>query len=169
MSRRRIVAVIGNGAAPAAHARIAEELGRRIVEHGFRVVSGGLGGVMEAASRGAHSAAAYREGDVIGILPGGDADRANAHVDIAIPTNMGFARNVLVVATADAVIAVGGGSGTLTEMAMAWQLGKLVVGIDVDGWSARLAGTALDDKRGDTVLAARDAAHAVELVAARLT
>lgn len=168
MPRRRIIAVIGNGAATAEHARIAEELGRRLVDAGFRLVSGGLGGVMEAASRGAHAAASYREGDVIGILPGADADRANAYVDIAIPTNMGYARNVLVVASADAVVAVGGGSGTLTEMAMAWQLGKIVVGVDADGWSARLAGTALDDKRPDTVLAARDAAEAVALVAARL-
>lgn len=166
--RRPVIAVIGNGAASAEHVRVAAELGRLVVERGWRIVSGGLGGVMEAASRGAHEAASYREGDVIGILPGGDASRANAYVDIAIPTNMGYARNVLVVASADAVVAVGGGSGTLTEMAMAWQLGKVVIGIAVDGWSARLAGTALDDKRADTVLAARDAAEAVALLDARL-
>ncbi len=166
--RRPVVAVIGNGTAQARALEVAEEVGRLIVEHGYRLVSGGLGGVMEAASRGAHSAAAYREGDVIGMLPGGLAAAANPYVDIAIPTNMGYARNVLVVGMADAVIAIGGGSGTLSEMAMAWQLGRVLVGLEVDGWSAKLAGSAIDDKRPDAVLRAGSAAEAVELVAARL-
>ena len=123
---------------------------------------------MEAASRGAHQAAGYREGDVVGIVPGAEADGANAHVDIVIITNLGYARNVLVVATADAVIAVGGGSGTLSEMALAWQLGRPVVGLAVPGWSSRLAGEALDDKRPGTVLAADSPRAAIEAVRAAL-
>ncbi len=167
-ARRPVVAVIGNNAAGAHALEVAEEVGRLIVERGFRMVSGGLGGVMEAASRGAHRADGYREGDVIGVLPGGLAAAANPHVDIAIPTNMGYARNVLVVTMADAVIAVGGGSGTLSEIAMAWQLGRVLVGLEVDGWSAKLAGSALDDKRPDAILRAKSAAQAVELIAAKL-
>lgn len=167
-ARRPIVAVIGNNAAGAHAIEVAEEVGRLVVERGYRLVSGGLGGVMEAASRGAHRAAGYREGDVIGVLPGGVAAAANPYVDIAIPTNMGYARNVLVVTMADAVIAVGGGSGTLSEMAMAWQLGRVLVGLEVDGWSAKLAGSALDDKRPDAILGAKSAAQAVDLVAEQL-
>jgi uncharacterized protein (TIGR00725 family) len=160
--RRPVVAVIGNNRASERALAIAEELGTLIVEHGWRLVTGGLSGVMEAASRGAHGSRRYREGDVIGILPGGEASAANQWVDIAVPTSMGYARNVLVVSMADAVVAVGGGAGTLTEMAMAWQLGKLVIGVDVEGWSGRLAGQAIDENRPDRVLSARDAAHAVE-------
>lgn len=166
-SRRRIIAVIGNGRATPRAAAVAEELGRLIVENGWRVLTGGLGGVMEAASHGARLAKNYREGDTVGILPGGDASKANPHVDIAVPSNLGYARNVLIVTMADAVVAVGGGAGTLTEMAMAWQLGKIVVGLDVEGWSKKLGGQPIDDQRDDVVLAADSAAAAVaELKAA---
>jgi uncharacterized protein (TIGR00725 family) len=160
-SRRRIIAVIGNGRATPRAAAVAEELGRLIVESGWRVLSGGLGGVMEAASRGGRLAKNYREGDIIGILPGGDASKANAYVDIVVPSNLGYARNVLIVTMADAVVAVGGGAGTLTEIAMAWQLGRIVVGLDVEGWSAKLSGKSVDDQRPDVVIAAATPAEAV--------
>ncbi|MBK9000736.1 MAG: TIGR00725 family protein [Myxococcales bacterium] len=167
--RRRVVAVIGNGAAPPEICAIAEELGERLVERGYRLVTGGLGGVMAAASRGARRASSYREGDVLGILPGSDPSEANPHVDVAIPSGLGIARNALVVQSADAVIAVGGGSGTLSEMAMAWQLGKLVVGVAAPGWSERLAGSPIDERRDDTVERAASAEEAVEIVARRLS
>jgi uncharacterized protein (TIGR00725 family) len=123
---------------------------------------------MEAASRGAHQSAAYREGDVVGILPGGDAAAANSAVDIAVPTNLGFARNVLVVQMADAVIAVAGGAGTLSEMAMAWQLGRVVVALDVGGWSSKLAGERIDDKHAREVIPARTPSEAVTAVRQQL-
>jgi uncharacterized protein (TIGR00725 family) len=168
-SRRPVVAVIGNAEATAEALRIAEELGRRVVEHGWRLITGGLGGVMEAASRGAHQAAGYREGDVVGILPVIDPSLANPFVDIVIPTGMGHARNLLVVATADAVVAIGGGAGTLAEMAFAWQLGRPLVGLLVEGHSLRFAGQALDEKRSDAVWPAPDAARAVARLAELLT
>ena len=133
-TRRRVVAVIGDGSAAPPLRALAREIGRLLVERGFRVVTGGLGGVMEAASEGARSAVAYREGDVIGILPGAEAEQANPFVDVVIPSGLGIARNALVVSTADAVVAVGGGSGTLSEIAMAWQLGKPVIALAVGGW-----------------------------------
>jgi uncharacterized protein (TIGR00725 family) len=117
---RPIVAVVGNNDASPEVLAVAEALGCGLVERGFRLATGGLGGVMEAASRGAHSAAGYREGDVIGVLPSGDRTTANRWVDIAIATNLGYARNVLLVTMAEAVVAIGGGAGTLTEIAMAW-------------------------------------------------
>jgi len=74
----------------------------------------------------------------------------------------------LIVTMADAVVAVGGGAGTLTEMAMAWQLGRIVVGLDVDGWSKKLGGSPIDDQRGDVVIAASSPADAVNALKAAL-
>ena len=103
---------------------------------------------------------------MIGILPGLDATDANPFVDIALPTGLGLARNVLVVASADAVIAIGGRSGTLSEIALAWQLGRPVIAIDGHGgWAAELAGRAVDDRRTDTVRAVSSVAEAVRAVA----
>jgi uncharacterized protein (TIGR00725 family) len=99
---------------------------------GAVVVSGGLGGVMEAACRGAKEAGAT----TLGILPGLDRAEANPYVDVAVPTGMGEARNALVVRAADALIAVGGGYGTLSEVALALKTGKPVVGLgsfELDG------------------------------------
>lgn len=162
--RRRVVAVIGN-ASPSEEGRaVARELGKLLVEAGYRIVSGGLGGVMEAASAGAHDASNYREGDVVGIIPQGQSHHANPHVDIVVPSGMGYGRNMLVVQMADAVVAVGGGAGTLTEMAMAWQLDKPLVGLEVDGWSAKLAGQAIDGRERAPIERAQDASAAVEAV-----
>lgn len=164
MTRRPIVAVIGNAKATPAQCALAEEVGRLLVEHGCRVLTGGLGGVMEAASRGAHSAANRSDGDVIGILPGDDATLANEFVDIAIPSGMGFARNVLIVRTAVALIAVGGGAGTLSEIAHAWQADRIIVALTAEGISGELGGRALDDRPRPPILKALSARSAVELV-----
>jgi uncharacterized protein (TIGR00725 family) len=126
------VAVVGAGEATGEQAWLAEEVGAALAEAGAVVVTGGLGGVMEAASRGAKS----RRGRTLGLLPGEDRGAANGWVDIAVPTGMGEMRNALVVRTADAVIAIGGGAGTLSEIALALKAGKLVVGLgtwDIEG------------------------------------
>lgn len=119
------VAVIGGADADAAALAAAEEVGRALAERGAVVVCGGLGGVMEAACRGA------REGGglTVGILPGSDREEANRWVDVALPTGLGDARNALVVRAADAVVAVAGEYGTLSELAFALKAGKPVVGI----------------------------------------
>ena len=168
MTRRPIVAVIGNAQATPAQCALAEELGKLLVEHGCRVLTGGLGGVMEAASRGARGAANRTDGDVIGILPGDDPALANEFVDIAIPSGMGFARNVLIVRTAVALIAVGGGAGTLSEIAHAWQADRTIVALATEGFSGELAGRALDDRPRPPILKALTAQAAVELVIERL-
>jgi uncharacterized protein (TIGR00725 family) len=162
--RRPIVAVIGNAKASALQCALAEELGRLLVEHGCRVLTGGLGGVMEAASRGARAAANRTDGDVIGILPGDDPGRANEFVDIVIPSGLGFARNVLIVRTAVAVIAVGGGAGTLSEIAHAWQADRIIVTLGTDGFAGEYGGRALDDRSRPPILKALSAKSAVELV-----
>ena len=143
---KKIIAVIGDGKIEKEGLKneLAFETGKALVECGYRVQSGGLGGVMEAAFAGAHAAKNYREGDTIAIIPSFDTTTANAYADIVIPTGLDVMRNTIV-ANADAVIAIGGGAGTLSEMAMAWSLFRLIIAYDnVDGWSAELAGRRLD-------------------------
>jgi uncharacterized protein (TIGR00725 family) len=151
--RRPVLSVIGNGTPiDRPTEQLCLELGRRAIDAGFRIACGGLGGVMAAVARGARLSERWHEGDVVGILPGYDASAANEHVDVVVPTGLGWARNVLVVAMADVVVAVGGGSGTLSELAYAWQLGKPIVGLGaVEGWSRKLGGERLDQRRGDQV------------------
>jgi uncharacterized protein (TIGR00725 family) len=132
MSRTPYVAVVGPGDASPSELATAEEVGAGLAGLGAVVVTGGLGGVMEAACRGARS----RRGRTVGILPGEDRDAANGWVEIAIATGLGELRNGLVVRAADALVAVGGGHGTLSEVALALKLGRPVVGLGtwaVDG------------------------------------
>jgi uncharacterized protein (TIGR00725 family) len=147
----------------------AEQIGQGLIDAGFRVATGGLGGVMEAASRGARQATSWTEGSIIGVLPGLDAARANPWVDLVVPTGMNYARNIILVAMADVVVAVGGGSGTLSEIALAWQHGKPIVALDLgEGWSARLAGQRLDRRRDDRLYRAQSAEEAVRLAVQRV-
>ena len=119
------VAVVGDGRCSAQIAARAEEVGALLARQGCVVVCGGLGGVMEAACRGAKGAG----GTTVGILPGNDRTAANPYVDIPIVTGMGEDRNTLVVKSAQTVIAVGGMYGTLSEIALALKLGVPVVGL----------------------------------------
>jgi len=120
-----IVAVIGAGRCSEEVARVAESVGRELARRGVALVCGGLGGVMEAACRGAKS----EGGLTIGILPGSSRREANPYVDIPVVTGLGGARNVIVVRTSQAVIAVDGEYGTLSEIAYALKLGIPVVGL----------------------------------------
>jgi len=119
------VAVCGPDPAPEEVAAQCESVGRALARAGAVLVCGGLGGAMEAAARGA----AAEGGTVLGILPGADRRDANDFVTVAVPTGMGEMRNALVVRAADAVIAVGGEFGTLSEIAFALKTGAPVVGI----------------------------------------
>lgn len=119
------VAVIGPGEASAGELRSAEDVGAALAEAGALVVTGGLGGVMEAACRGARS----RRGRTLGILPGDDRGAANGWVEVAVATGLGELRNGLIVRSADAVVAIGGGAGTLSEIGFALKLGRPVIGL----------------------------------------
>lgn len=126
MTRRRLyIAVVGGSEAPDEVSAQAEVVGRELGLAGAVLVCGGLGGVMEAACRGAKAAG----GMTVGILPTDDRATANPYVDVAVATGMGEARNALVVRTADALIAVAGEFGTLSEIALGLRAGKPVIGL----------------------------------------
>jgi uncharacterized protein (TIGR00725 family) len=124
-ARKKTIAVIGGRRAEKRLLNEAEEAGRLIAQRGAIVVTGGLGGVMEAASRGASEAG----GQTVGLLPHDHKRNANEYVDIPIATGLGIGRNVIIARTADAVLAVGGEYGTLSEIAFSLQFGRPVVGI----------------------------------------
>jgi len=124
-SRRRLVAVCGESDPQTSLAELAFEVGRGIAQRQAVLICGGLTGVMEHAARGARAAG----GLTIGVLPGDDTDDANAYIDIAIATGMGHARNAILARTADGVVALGGGLGTLSEIALALRNRRPTVGI----------------------------------------
>ncbi|OYD14942.1 TIGR00725 family protein [candidate division WOR-3 bacterium JGI_Cruoil_03_51_56] len=122
---RLFVGIIGGAECNPEIARLAEELGRAIARRGAVLVCGGRGGVMEATCRGAKS----EGGLTIGILPGPDREEANPFVDVAIATGLGGARNLVIIRTADVLIAIDGSYGTLSEIGFALKMGKRVIGL----------------------------------------
>jgi uncharacterized protein (TIGR00725 family) len=170
VSRPLLIAVIGKSAkhrddpVPPAALAAAENVGRLVAERGAVIVSGGLSGVMEAVSKGAQEAG----GLVIGILPGFDKKDANAYVDIAITTGMGWMRNTLTVRAADAVIMISGGIGTLNELTVSYQDKPTIVLEGTGGWADRVRsiayeGTHLDEAGTATLHYASSPEEAVEL------
>ena len=126
MTHQTYVAVVGGHDSDDATMEAAEEVGRHIARRGAVLVCGGRGGVMEAACRGAKA-----EGGVtLGVLPGDSRAGANDHLDVAVATGMGEMRNMIVVHSADVVIALSGEFGTLSEIAFALRIDKPVVGLD---------------------------------------
>jgi uncharacterized protein (TIGR00725 family) len=161
--RPRQIAVVGGGADHSALAELAEDVGRRIAAGGAVVVCGGRGGVMEAAARGARESG----GDVIGVLPTDSPDDANPHVSHAVATGMGHARNLAVVASADAVIAIGGEWGTLAEIAFARRLDRPVVALE--SWSVSGRGEMRDGPGIDVADSPAEAAERALALAAAAT
>jgi uncharacterized protein (TIGR00725 family) len=117
------ISVIGAGAASPEECRLAEAVGRALAKAGAIVITGGLGGVMAAASKGCVEAG----GTSVGLLPGREAEEANGWVTLPLATGMGESRNSLVVRTGEAVVAIGGSWGTLSEIALARKMGHSVV------------------------------------------
>jgi uncharacterized protein (TIGR00725 family) len=120
-----IIAVIGAGQCESSIYQLALEVGEEVAKRGAILVCGGLGGVMEAAAKGASMAG----GLTVGILPGPSSNSANPYIKIPVATDMGQARNVIIAHTADGLVAVSGGAGTLSEIGHSLKLGKPVVGL----------------------------------------
>jgi len=151
MTDKKLIAVIGGGQCSRREARLAEEVGRELARHGAILVCGGLGGVMEAASRGASA----EGGITVGILPGDNRQAANRYIQIPIVTGIGYARNVAVVKSAEAVIAIGGSYGTLTEIGHALQSGIPVIGLNT--WALSKNG-----EQDSSIILAQDPVEAVD-------
>ena len=149
--RKLIIAVIGGGQCSAGEAALADAVGRELAKRGAILVCGGLGGVMEAACRGA----AIESGLTIGILPGDDPSASNPYVQIPIATGLGYARNIAVVKSAQAVIAIDGDYGTLSEIAYALKDNIPVIGLNT--WSMSRNG-----QEDNSIILAEDAVDAVE-------
>ncbi len=147
MKRRPLIAVCGDTKLDKTDKkyRLAEKLGQKLIDSGYRIITGGLGGIMEAASSGAKKSETYKEGDIVGILPGADPSESNEYTDIVIATDLDYGRN-LIISNSDAVIAIGGGAGTLSEIAMGWAMKRLIIAYEVDGWSGKLANSRIDPR-----------------------
>ena len=146
-----IIAVIGDSSCSPEEAKLAESVGELLAQRGATIVCGGLGGVMEAVCRGAKS----KGGLTVGILPGKNSSMANPWVDIPVVTGIGEARNVAVVKSAQAIIAIGGSYGTLSEIAYALKSSIPVIGLNT--WS--LSRNGQDD---DSIIRVQSAAEAVD-------
>jgi uncharacterized protein (TIGR00725 family) len=125
----------------------AYETGLLLGAKGFTIACGGMGGVMEAACKGVKSSPATFRNQTIGIIPGAQPSEANPYVDLVIPSGIGIARNILIINSAHMLIAFGGGAGTLSEIAFAWQKGKTVLCVTAfGGWAAEMAGKQIDGR-----------------------
>ena len=167
LKRRPMVAVIDDASTDPAGAKAlaARQVGALIIERRWRLVTGGMGGVMKEASVGARASVA-----IIGIAPGSDPAAANPFVDVVIATGMDHLRNSIV-AHSDAIIVIGGGAGTLSEIALGWIYRRPIVALPHEGWGAKLAGMIInhrlryEDIPDDHVYAASAPVEAIELLA----
>lgn len=147
-SRPPQVTVIGDSDASTEVCAVAAQIGEMLARHGIVVITGGRGGAMEAACRGAREAG----GITVGILPSADMNEANRWCSVVIPTGMGHARNVLTVLACDCLISIGGSAGTLSELCFAWINGKPILSLKGYGaWPERLGGEPLDPRSTSTV------------------
>ncbi len=162
---KKIIGIIGSSAAlctPGMY-KFTRQLTRRLAARGHSIVCGGLGGVMDAAAQGIREANNPLAQSLC-IIPQDTPQAASQYCDFVIPTGMGRARNMLIINTAHILIAIGGGAGTLSEIALAWQQEKTIIAITAfDGWARRLAGQKLDDKNGGLILPAATIDEAIEL------
>jgi len=145
---RGTVSIIGASEIDEKTRQVAIELGRLLARNNYAVSCGGLSGVMEAVCKGAKE----EGGLTIGLIPFKDKNRANEYVDIVIPGPFSQARNVVVVLSGDVCVAVAGKAGTLSEICFAWIYEKPIIGLTcVEGWSSKMAGQQLDDRRTDKI------------------
>ncbi len=157
----RIISVIGGADSNPKILKLAEDIGAEIAKRGVALACGGMMGVMNAACKGAKK----HGGVTIGILPSDSKEHANNYVDFAIPTGLGYSRNFIVAKTGDAVIAIDGSAGTLSEIAIAWFSDKLIVALaSSGGWAEKLAGTQIDERRTDIVFSADSPKEALDIV-----
>ncbi len=154
-----IISVIGASEIDKETEKKTIEIGRLLAKNGYAVSCGGLSGVMEAVCKGAKE----ENGLTIGIIPYKEKSAANKYVDIAIPVPFSQARNVVVVLSGDACVAIAGKAGTLSELCFGWIYGKPIVALSsVGGWSSKMAGQKIDDRRSDFIYDAKTPQEVIE-------
>ena len=139
------IAIIGSRELSPASLSLLKELAYELVSKGYRTVTGGLGSLQQTVHEGAKTNPLHTDCDTIVLLPGFDPKPAINHADVIIPTGLDAYRNVLV-ANSEVVVAIGGGAGTLSEIAFAWQFKRPIIAIGNEGWADRLAGESLDSR-----------------------
>ena len=144
------------------------DLGKSLVDNGYIIATGGLGGVMQDVSQGARDSKHYKKGCILGILPNYDSKQANEFVDIALPVGFDIGRNITLVSIAKAVIMLGGGAGSLNEVSLAWQLQKLIIALGDIGWSGKLANMQLDKRRNDIIFKAENISDVLNILQTKL-
>ncbi|MCL5440158.1 MAG: acyl-CoA synthetase [Candidatus Thermoplasmatota archaeon] len=147
--RKKTVSIIGDnhfkGGRDSDQWAVLVKLSRLIIDNGFRVMTGGIGDLPAAIYEGAKKSPRYTRNEIIAVLPGYDPDVAESYSDIQIATGLDIYRS-LIVSNADAVVAVGGGAGTLMEIASAWALKRPIFALKLEGWSGQLGGKRIDDR-----------------------
>ncbi|HBD12223.1 MAG TPA: TIGR00725 family protein [Porticoccaceae bacterium] len=153
MARRTNVSVLGSFSASAGEQEMAHALGAGLAPLDINVISGGQQGVMLSLCQGIrqYRPAGYHGAYIVGILPNSHFEDANPFLDLALPVGAAHLQNALVPLSADIVVAIGGAAGTLTEVALAWQYKKPIALLGKEGWSGKLAGMRLDDRREDSL------------------
>lgn len=168
MSRKKIISVIGyaniNLKLHDECSLLAYNIGKAIIDKGYILANGGLGGIMEAASKGAKASSNYKDFSIIGILPNYNKDIANDYIDIPLPIGFDVGRNISLISISDAVVVIGGGAGTLNEISLAWQMNKLIIALGDFGWGGKLANTSLDDRRNDKIYKADSVKEVLNII-----
>lgn len=157
----RVISIIGGSDSNPDILKLAEQMGEEVARRKLVLSCGGLGGVMEAACRGAKRYG----GLTVGLIPSERKEDANTFVDIVIPTGLGYCRNFLVAKSGDAVIVIGGAAGTLSEIAIAWFSDRVIVALSTSGgWAEKVAGTQIDNRRSDKIYPAKSPKEALDIV-----
>lgn len=160
MRTKKIIGVCGGADISDEIYQIAMDLGREIAKANYIVVCGGKGGAMEAVCKGAKEYGCI----TIGILPSKDKGEANPFIDIIIPTGLGELRNNLIINTADIIITINGGAGTLNEITLAWKAKKTIIAlVNTGGWSQKLGNSKIDDTRSDPIISASTVSEAIDI------
>jgi uncharacterized protein (TIGR00725 family) len=157
---RGVISIIGTSEIDTKTEKITIELGRLLAKNHYAISCGGLSGVMEAVCKGSKLEGGFN----IGIIPFENKNLANKYIDVVIPVPFSQARNIIVVLSGDACIAIEGKAGTLSEICFAWIYGKPIIALTdgINGWSSKMAGKKIDDRRNDTIYGAKTPKEAVE-------
>ncbi|MFX0188544.1 MAG: TIGR00725 family protein [Candidatus Hodarchaeota archaeon] len=156
-----IISVIGASEIDKETEKLTVELGRLLAKNDYVISCGGLSGVMEAVCKGAKE----ENGLTIGIIPHEDKTAANKYVDIVIPVPFSQARNVVVVLSGDACVAIAGKAGTLSEICFAWIYEKPIIALSsVEGWSSKIANQRIDDRRSDVIHGVKTPQEAIDKI-----